>query len=72
MHVAVRFKRDLDVDAIVQALAAKRMLLHGLDPYQMQDKGPPGLVFGYGTADIPQIQAGLAALELVLRAMDPA
>jgi DNA-binding transcriptional MocR family regulator len=67
MHVAVRFRRDMDVHPIVQALAAKRMLLHGLERYYLGGSGPPGLVFGYGTADVRQIEAGLAALELVLR-----
>ena len=72
MHVAVRVKRETDAGAIVQALAGKRMLLHALDRYYLGGSGPPGLVFGYGTADVRQIETGLAALERVLTAQDPA
>jgi GntR family transcriptional regulator/MocR family aminotransferase len=68
MHVTVRFKREMDVGAIVQALVGKRILLHGLDRYHLDGSGLPGLVFGYGTADVRQIETGLAALERVLTA----
>jgi GntR family transcriptional regulator/MocR family aminotransferase len=62
MHVAAWATADLDLEKVTECLLAKQVRLHTLSRYYL---GPPargGLVFGFGAADVPAIDRGLAAL----------
>jgi GntR family transcriptional regulator/MocR family aminotransferase len=40
--------------------------IHTLERYHLMQPPRPGLVFGYGAVDLPEIERGLAALKGVL------
>ena len=66
MHVAAWAQEGVDLDAAVQALAGRSIKLHTLERYHLTPSPRPGLVFGYGVVDLPEIERGLAALRRVL------
>ncbi|HTD59018.1 MAG TPA: PLP-dependent aminotransferase family protein [Gemmatimonadaceae bacterium] len=67
MHVAAWARDGVDLDAAVQALAGRSVKIHTLERYHLTPSPRPGLVFGYGVVDLPEIERGLAALRKVLR-----
>jgi GntR family transcriptional regulator/MocR family aminotransferase len=66
MHVAAWARDGVDLDAAVQALAGRSVKMHTLGRYHLARSPRPGLVFGYGVVDLPEIERGLAALREVL------
>jgi GntR family transcriptional regulator/MocR family aminotransferase len=66
MHVAAWARAGVDLDAAVQTLAGRSIKLHTLERYHLTPSPRPGLVFGYGVVDLPEIERGLAALRKVL------
>jgi GntR family transcriptional regulator/MocR family aminotransferase len=66
MHVAAWAQEGVDLDAAVLALAGRSIKLHTLERYHLTPSPRPGLVFGYGVVDLPEIERGLAALRKVL------
>jgi GntR family transcriptional regulator/MocR family aminotransferase len=66
MHVAAWARDGVDVDAAVLALARRSVKIHTLRRYHSGRSPRPGLVFGYGAVDLPEIERGLAALQDVL------
>jgi GntR family transcriptional regulator/MocR family aminotransferase len=66
MHVAAWARGGVDLDAAVQALAGRSVKIHTLERYHLTPSPRPGLVFGYGVVDLPEIERGLAALRKVL------
>ncbi|HYM28832.1 MAG TPA: hypothetical protein VET66_11825, partial [Steroidobacteraceae bacterium] len=65
MHVAALARADADLDAVSATLLARGVRLHALSRYYL---GPPrpGLVIGYGAADLEDIGRGMAALRTAL------
>ncbi len=65
MHVAALARADTDLDAVSEALLARRVRLHALSRYYL---GPAraGFVIGYGAADLEDIGRGVAALRAAL------
>jgi GntR family transcriptional regulator / MocR family aminotransferase len=68
MHVAAWARDGVDLDAAVQALAARSVKIHTLRRYHLRQSPRSGLVFGYGAVDLPEIEHGLATLQEVLAA----
>ena len=66
MHVAAWARNGVDLDGAVQALAGRAVKIHTLGRYHLRQPSRPGLVFGYGVVDLPEIEHGLAALREVL------
>ncbi|MFC5742382.1 PLP-dependent aminotransferase family protein [Dyella tabacisoli] len=66
MHIAAWARPGVDLDAAVDALAARAVKIHTLERYHLMQSPRSGLVFGYGAVDLPEIERGLAALKEVL------
>jgi GntR family transcriptional regulator / MocR family aminotransferase len=66
MHVAAWARDGVDLDAAVQALAGRSVKIHTLGRYHLRQSPRSGLVFGYGSVDLPEIERGLAELQGVL------
>ncbi|MEP6731893.1 MAG: PLP-dependent aminotransferase family protein [bacterium] len=66
MHVAAWARDGVDLDAAVQAIDGRTVRIHTLHRYHLKQAPRPGLVFGYGVVDLPEIERGLAALQEVL------
>jgi GntR family transcriptional regulator/MocR family aminotransferase len=62
MHVAALACSAVDLDGAVQSVLGSHVTIHSLARYYMGQPSEAGLVFSYGTADIPQITRGLALL----------
>jgi GntR family transcriptional regulator / MocR family aminotransferase len=66
IHVSAWARHGVDLDAAVQALAGTPVKIHTLGRYHLRPSPRPGLVFGYGAVDLPEIERGLAELQSVL------
>ncbi|HEY2898586.1 MAG TPA: PLP-dependent aminotransferase family protein [Gemmatimonadaceae bacterium] len=66
MHVAAWARDGVDLDAAVRVLADRSVKLHTLERYHLGQSSRPGLVFGYGVVDLPEIERGLDVLRGVL------
>jgi GntR family transcriptional regulator / MocR family aminotransferase len=67
MHVAAWARDGVDLDAAVRTLADRSVKIHTLERYHLGQSSRPGLVFGYGVVDLPEIERGLDALREVLQ-----
>jgi GntR family transcriptional regulator/MocR family aminotransferase len=70
MHVAAFARAGLDLEKMSKALLGQNVKLHALDRYYLGPSLRAGLVFGYGAADISEIDHGLSALTKLLRGAD--
>jgi len=66
MHIAAWARHAVDLEAAVQTLALRSVKIHTLARYHLTASPRPGLVFGYGAVDLPEIDRGLAALKRAL------
>ncbi len=62
LHLCAQAADALDVEALASTLRAEGIQLHTLDRYWLGAPAFRGLVFGYGSAGVPQIRKTLAAL----------
>ena len=62
MHLCAQAADALDVEALAYTLRTEGIQLHTLDRYWLGAPALRGLVFGYGSAGVPQIRKTLAAL----------
>jgi GntR family transcriptional regulator/MocR family aminotransferase len=67
MHVAAWAREGVDLDSAVRALTDRSVKIHTLERYHLRQSSRPGLVFGYGVVDLPEIERGLEALRGVLQ-----
>jgi GntR family transcriptional regulator/MocR family aminotransferase len=67
MHVAAVARRARDLDLVADALLRDNVKIHTFSRYYLGGHTRAGLIFGYGTADLPQIEQGLALLRKVLQ-----
>jgi GntR family transcriptional regulator / MocR family aminotransferase len=71
MHVtavALPAPVPLDLDRIADALLDSHVKIHTLSRYYVGSRPTAGLIFGYGAADVKEIDQGLELLHKVLRA----
>jgi GntR family transcriptional regulator/MocR family aminotransferase len=66
MHVTALARDDTDLEAAAKALAQQGVKIHSLSRYHLGPANRAGLVFGFGTADAPELREGLARLKKVL------
>ena len=67
MHIAALAQPGVDLEAVSRELLRQQVKIHTLSRYFL---GPPtqtGLVFGYGTVDLPEIRRGVSALRKALQ-----
>jgi GntR family transcriptional regulator/MocR family aminotransferase len=62
MHVAAWAREGIDLEPVVETLAAASVKLHTLRRYYSNPPHRQGLLFGFGVADLPDIERGLALL----------
>jgi GntR family transcriptional regulator / MocR family aminotransferase len=67
MHIAALAHPGIDLEAVAEALLQQQVRIHTLGRYFLGPQTQSGLVFGYGTVDLPEIRRGLSALRKVLQ-----
>ena len=67
MHIAAIARAGVNLERSADALLDRQVRIHTLARYHLGPQRRTGLVFGYGTADVAQIEHGLALLRRVLR-----
>jgi GntR family transcriptional regulator/MocR family aminotransferase len=67
MHIAVLARAAVDLEAAVEALLRQQVKIHTLSRYFLGPQTKTGLVFGYGTVDLPEIRRGVSVLRNVLQ-----
>jgi GntR family transcriptional regulator/MocR family aminotransferase len=66
MHVSADARVPLDLHDATQALLRANVKLHDFSRYFLGEETRQGLVFGFGSVDLPAIDRGLTALRKVL------
>jgi GntR family transcriptional regulator / MocR family aminotransferase len=67
MHIAVLARAAVDLEAAAEALLQQQVKIHTLSRYFLGPQTKTGLVFGYGTVDLPEIRRGVSVLRKVLQ-----
>jgi len=62
MHIAAVARASVDLDRVTEALLRQNLKIHTLSRYYLEAQSRPGLIFGYGAPDLPEIQRGLTLL----------
>jgi GntR family transcriptional regulator/MocR family aminotransferase len=67
MHVAATLIASVDLERAADELLEHNVKIHTLSRYFLGPQSRAGLVFGYGTVDLPDIRRGISALRRVLQ-----
>jgi GntR family transcriptional regulator/MocR family aminotransferase len=67
MHIAALARAAVDLEPVADALLRQQVKMHTLSRYFLGPQTKTGLVFGYGTVDLPEIRRGLSVLRKVLQ-----
>jgi GntR family transcriptional regulator/MocR family aminotransferase len=67
MHVAATLTACVDLERVADELLEHSVKIHTLSRYFLGPQSRAGLVFGYGTVDLPDIRRGMSALRRVLQ-----
>jgi GntR family transcriptional regulator / MocR family aminotransferase len=67
MHVAALAEPGVDLEAVAHALLQQQVKIHTLSRYFLGPQTKTGLVFGYGTVDLPEIRRGVSLLRKALQ-----
>ena len=67
MHVTAVARPSLDVESVATALRRQGVMLHTLARYHLRPSSWHGLVFGFGTADLADLDRGLTMLRATLQ-----
>jgi GntR family transcriptional regulator/MocR family aminotransferase len=67
MHIAVLARAATDLEGAAEALLQQQVKIHTLSRYFLGPQTKTGLVFGYGTVDLPEIRRGISLLRKVLQ-----
>ena len=70
IHLAVRLKRALDLEAVLAAAREQGVVVYPLSRFSSSTPVQPGLVFGFGAIDEAAIARGLGRLRQVIAAAD--
>jgi GntR family transcriptional regulator / MocR family aminotransferase len=70
MHVAAVARDGRNLDLVADALLRDNVKIHTFSRYYFGRHTRAGLIFGYGTADLPQIEQGIRLLRKALRGID--
>ncbi len=66
MHVAAVARASLDLDAVTEVLLRSNVKIHSFSRYYLGPQTRAGLIFGYGSVDLPEMNRGLSALRNAL------
>lgn len=66
MHIAALARPGLDLEAVAQGLQ-QQVKIHTLSRYYLGPQTRVGLVFGYGTVDLPEMRRGVSLLRKALQ-----
>ncbi|HEY2464234.1 MAG TPA: PLP-dependent aminotransferase family protein [Steroidobacteraceae bacterium] len=66
MHIAALANPGVDLEAAAHDLLQQQVKIHTLSRYFLGRQSQAGLVFGYGTVDLPEIRRGLSMLRKAL------
>jgi GntR family transcriptional regulator / MocR family aminotransferase len=67
MHIAALANGGADLEAVADALLLQQVKIHTLSRYFLGPQTQRGLVFGYGTVDLPEIRRGVSVLRKALQ-----
>jgi GntR family transcriptional regulator/MocR family aminotransferase len=67
MHVAAVARPSLDLDVVAEALLQNNVKIHSFSRYYLGAQTRAGLIFGYGSVDLPEMNRGLSALRNALQ-----
>jgi GntR family transcriptional regulator / MocR family aminotransferase len=67
MHIAALSRAAVDLEAVSEALLQQQVKIHTLRRYFLGPQDKTGLVFGYGTVDLPEIRRGVSVLRKALQ-----
>jgi GntR family transcriptional regulator/MocR family aminotransferase len=67
MHIAALAGPGVDLEAVAHALLQQQVKIHTLSRYFLGPQSQTGLVFGYGTVDLPEIRRGVSLLRKALQ-----
>jgi len=62
MHIAALAYPGVELEAVEHALLQQQVKIHTLSRYFLGPQTQAGLVFGYGTVDLPEIRRGVSVL----------
>ena len=68
MHIAALANSGVELEAVAHALLQQQVKIHTLSRYFLGPQSQAGLVFGYGTVDLPEIRRGISLLCKALQA----
>ncbi len=66
VHVTAVARQPVGLEAVAEKLAQCDVKIHTLQRYHMGQQTKSGLIFGFGTADLPEIRSGLRELHRLL------
>jgi GntR family transcriptional regulator/MocR family aminotransferase len=66
MHIAAVAHTSVDLERVTEELMRQNVNIHSLSRYYLGPQTRQGLVFGFGTADLNEISAGIARLRRAL------
>jgi GntR family transcriptional regulator/MocR family aminotransferase len=67
MHVAAVARASLDLDAVAEVLVQNNVKIHSFSRYFLGRQTRAGLIFGYGSVDLSEMNRGLSALRNALQ-----
>lgn len=67
MHVAAVSRTSRDLDSLAQRLLENNVKIHAFTRYYLGPRNQTGLIFGYGAADLAELNRGLIALRKALQ-----
>jgi GntR family transcriptional regulator/MocR family aminotransferase len=66
MHISATLTASVDLEAVTEELLRHNVKIHALSRYFLGPQTTSGLLFGYGTVDLPEIRRGMSVLRKVL------
>jgi GntR family transcriptional regulator/MocR family aminotransferase len=70
MHIAALARSSVNLEAVAEELQSKNVNVHTLSRYYLGPATETGLIFGYGSVDLPEMRHGLALLRQTLQKYD--
>jgi GntR family transcriptional regulator/MocR family aminotransferase len=67
LHIAATANLSIDLEGATQALRRHNVNIHTLRRYFIGQESCKGLIFGYGSVDVPAIRRGLTLLRKALK-----
>jgi GntR family transcriptional regulator / MocR family aminotransferase len=67
MHVAAVARPSVDLDVVAEVLLQDNVKIHSFSRYFLGAQTRAGLIFGYGSVDLPEMNRGLSALRNALQ-----